>query len=129
MKKVRINPFSTTARPEQQIKNTHDLAEALEAQDEAFREKFGHEPGLVDPIFFDPDADQPQFPTESQQRKAIDAMYQIILLAGIDPAFAYAFRKTGRTLTEENVGSLTPTELAEWNEAIDEYHSMNGPAQ
>jgi hypothetical protein len=56
-------------------------------------------------------------------------MYQIILLAGIDPAFAHAFRKTGRLLTEKNVGSLTPAELAEWNEAIDEYHSINGPAQ
>ena len=129
MKKDKVNPFSTTGRPEQQIRINHDLAEALEAQDEAFRNKFGRDPGLEDPIFFDPDADQPQFPTESQQRKAIDAMYQIILLAGIDPAFAYAFRKTGRTLTEENVGSLTPTELAEWNEAIDEYHSINGPAQ
>src|ERR1022692_455529 len=126
MKKVRIDPFSTTARPEQQTKNTRDLAEALEAQDEAFRNKFGREPGLEDPIFFDPDADQPQVPTESQQRKAIDAMYQIILMAGIDPAFAYAFRKTGRTLTEENVGSLTPTELAEWNEAIDDGCSSDG---
>src|ERR1035438_5098135 len=48
---------------------------------------------------------------------------------GIDPAFAYAFRKTGRLLTEENVGSLTTAELAKWNEAIDEYHSINGPAQ
>jgi hypothetical protein len=129
MKKDKVDPFSTTARPEQQTKNTRDLAEALEAQDEAFRNKFGREPGLEDPIFFDPDADQPQVPTESQQGKAIDAMCQIILLAGIDPAFAYAFRKTGRLLTEENVGSLTPAELAEWNEAIDEYHSINGPAQ
>lgn len=129
MKKDKVNPFSTTARPEQQVKNTPDLAEALESQDEAFRNKFGRDPSLEDPIFFDQNADQPQVPTESQQRKAIDAMYQIILLAGIDPAFAYAFRKTGRLLTEENVGSLTPAELAEWNEAIEEYYSMNGQAQ
>jgi hypothetical protein len=129
MKKVRINLFSSTARPEQQIKIPNDLAEALEAEDQAFRQKFGREPRQEDPIFFDPDADQPQFPTEAQQRKTIDAMYHIILLAGIDPAFAYAFRKTGRLLTEENMKFLTPAELAEWNKAIDEHHSMNGPAQ
>ena len=51
MKKDKVNPFSTTGRPEQQIRINHDLAEALEAQDEAFREKFGREPGLEDPIF------------------------------------------------------------------------------
>lgn len=77
MKKVRINPFSTTARPEQPIKNTHDFVEALDGLDEAFRKKFSRDPGLEDPIFFDRDADQPQVPTESQRRKAIDAMYQI----------------------------------------------------
>jgi hypothetical protein len=123
MKKVRINPFSTTGRPEQQIKNSHDLAEAIEAQDEAFCNKFGRDPGLEDPIFFDPDADQPEVPTESQQRKAINAMCEILLKAGIDPGFAFAFRKTGLLLTEENVKHLTPTELAKWNDAIDEYRS------
>lgn len=129
MKRDRINPFSTTGRPEQTIKIPNDVAKAMDRQDQAFREKFGREPRQEDPIFFDPDADQPQAPTESQQRMAINAMYEIILLAGIDPAFAYAFRKTGRLLTEENIKFLTPADLAEWNDAIDEYHSLNGPAQ
>lgn len=38
---------------------TEDEREALEEQCEAFREKFGREPGPGDPVFFDPEADQP----------------------------------------------------------------------
>jgi hypothetical protein len=34
--------------------------EALKQQLEAFREKFGREPGAGDPIFFDPDATEPR---------------------------------------------------------------------
>jgi hypothetical protein len=123
MKKDKVNPFSTTGRPEQQIRITDDFAEALEAQDEAFRNKFGRDPDLEDPIFFNPDADQPQFPAESQRWKAINAMCEILLKAGVDPDFAFAFRKTGLLLTEENVKYSTPTELAKWNDAIDEYRS------
>jgi hypothetical protein len=35
------------------------LREAMERQAERFREKFGRDPGSAEPIFFDPDADEP----------------------------------------------------------------------
>jgi integrase len=123
MKKIRIDPFSTTARPERRIEITPEIVEVLEAQDQVFRERFGREPGPEDPMFLDPDADQPRVPTEAQKQEIIDAMHQVILNAGIDPAFAYAFRKTGFLLAEENVKYMTPAELAEWNDAIEEYRS------
>jgi hypothetical protein len=59
MRKVRINPFSTSARPEEQIEAPHDLAKVLKALGEPFQSKFGREPGPEDPLFFDPDADKP----------------------------------------------------------------------
>ena len=129
MKKVRINPFSTTARPEQQIRINHDLAEALEAQDEAFREKFGREPGPGDPIFFDPDADQPRTRSHSQQNARWESICNKMLTAGCDAAIVYAARKTKRIVTQANRKNLTPAQLAEWNDAVDEYRSMKGPAQ
>jgi site-specific recombinase XerD len=36
-----------------------DAQEAMKMQLQAFREKFGREPGPDDPVFFDPDQDAP----------------------------------------------------------------------
>ena len=129
MKKTRINPFSATAREERRSDVPPDLAEALKALDGPFREKFGREPVPEDPFFYDPDADQPRVPTEAQKKEIIDTIHQIILNSGIDPAIAYAFRKTGFLLTEENIKYMTPAELAESDAAIEEYRFIEGPVQ
>lgn len=39
---------------------TRTAAALLEEHRQAFREKFGREPGPGDPVFFDPDADEPR---------------------------------------------------------------------
>jgi hypothetical protein len=101
----------------------------LQEQYHAFKKKFGRKPGPGDPVFFDPDANQPQFRSEAQRQQLVDSMYHTILVAGINPAYAYAFRKTGRLLTTENMKYLTPAELAEWNDAIAEYQLCNGSVQ
>lgn len=54
-------------------------------------------------------------------------MSQAMEAAGIDPAIIYAFQKTGRIVSEENVGQLTDAELEEWQNAIDEYYESAGP--
>ena len=46
--------------------------QALAAQAEAFKEKFGREPGPEDPLFFDPEADTPQ-PLSAQQVADMEA--------------------------------------------------------
>ena len=84
MRKVRINPFSTSARPEKQIEVPHDLAESLKALDVPFQSKFGREPGPEDPFFFDPDAVQPHPPTGVQQQEIIAAMHPSVI--GLNPA-------------------------------------------
>ena len=48
-------------------------------------------------------------------------MIETMSQAGIDPAFIYAFRRTGRIVTESNKHGLTEKELRQWNDAIDEY--------
>ena len=48
-------------------------------------------------------------------------MVQAMKLANIDPAKIYAFEKTGRLVTEENLDVLTEADLTEWEAAIDEY--------
>lgn len=45
--------------------------------------------------------------------------------AGIDPAIAYAFRKTGLLLDESLGVAYDPEDLREWKEAIAEYRSTH----
>jgi hypothetical protein len=129
MKQMRINPFSVTAGPERRFKITPEMAEELKELEQMFQNKFGREPGPGDPIFFDPDSDTPQFWTKAQQKAATEEMCAVMLSTGVDAAFIYAFRKTGRILTTENMQYATRAELAEWNAAVEEFHKCKGPIQ
>ncbi len=39
----------------------------------------------------------------------------------VDPALIYAFKKTGRLVTEKNQRFLSQREMAEWTDAVEEY--------
>jgi hypothetical protein len=67
---------------------------------EEFIDKHGREPGPNDPVFFDP-----PHPEHLEHM-----MVEDMKAAGLDPAFIYAFEKTGRIVTEQNQHLLpTPT--------------------
>jgi len=53
----------------------------------------------------------------------LSMMVDIMREAGSDPAFIYAFKKTGRIVTSWNKDKLTDDELLEWQEAVEEYHA------
>ena len=48
-----------------------EVVGALEEQRESFREKFGREPGPEDPVFFDPDADEPRLLDPNKMKGAM----------------------------------------------------------
>lgn len=106
MRKIKLNP---------------EMVQALEQQRQAFVAKFGREPGSRDPVFFDPDATEPRFWSEAQIQKMQEEICTVMLNTGIDPAYVYAYLKTGRLLTTENKCFLTRAELDEWNDAIEEF--------
>jgi len=95
-----------------------ETPETIACQRAAFRKKFGRDPCADDPIFFDPDANEP-VPLNPQQYQ--QDMIETMTQAGVDPAFIYAFKRTGRIVTESNKDRLTEKELRQWNDAIDEY--------
>jgi hypothetical protein len=101
------------------VKLDPESMDMMQHQLQAFREKFGREPGPGDPIFFDPDADTPQpFRLEKFLEESTEAM----VAAGIRPEIIYAHRKTGGLIvTEENQEKLSAEDIAEWEAAIDEY--------
>ena len=88
-----------------------ELGEILQRQREKFVAGYGREPGPDDPIFFDAPSD------DEYDAAVTKAMEQ----AGVAPQVIYAFRKTGRIITEENAKFVPATALEAWQHAIDEY--------
>jgi site-specific recombinase XerD len=72
------------------VSMTPELRNALLRQREAFKAKFGREPGPDDPVFFDPDADTPVPISREQMEADLDEVFR---KAGIDPAKAAPFKK------------------------------------
>ncbi len=96
------------------------MADILEEQRQKFIAKFGREPGPEDEIFFD------MPPLEHVEHETVEAMKK----AGLDPAFIYAYEKTGLIVTEDNQHLLSNIDLDEWQAAIEEYdaiHAGKGP--
>jgi hypothetical protein len=100
------------------VKLNQETADALRRQGEAFKKKFGREPGPEDPVFFDPDADIPQpYPEEKMTQEMVTAMRR----AGIDETRIYAYQKTGMMITETNYDQWSKADLAEYRQAMEEY--------
>jgi hypothetical protein len=100
-----------------------ELREGFQAQFAAFRAKFGREPGPNDPVFFDPDADEP---TPLSQRHFDDAMDQMLKAAedsGVDPAPIHAWREVGYLVTEENQHLFSAAEVQAYTDAVARYRS------
>jgi hypothetical protein len=122
-KRRRKSTPQTTTRT---VKMSPRVREALEEQLEAFKEKFGREPGPGDPVFFDPDCDVPvQLSEEKLEQQVLEAM----LKAGTSPEYAYAYRKTGLLSLGGDQSYWDPADRAEWAAAVAEYRQMEAAAK
>ena len=101
-----------------------DQAAALEAQVRRFEEKFGRPPGPDDPLFFDPDADEPQPVSLTGLETETVAMLEA---AGICPAWIYAYQHTGGLLPRPDGSFASERDQAEWDEVISRYVRVHQP--
>jgi hypothetical protein len=98
-----------------------ELMRALKEQLEAFRQKFGRDPGPEDPLFFDPEADQPRPMDDGQlDGMVVDALRH----AGADPAYIHAYKRTGVLITTDNFKRWRKRELEEFREALEEWERL-----
>jgi hypothetical protein len=107
-----------------------EIEQTLEELFYRFREKFGRDPGLDDPIFFDPYADQPLPLGQKELNEMWERMADAMVCQGeITPETAYAMKKTGLLVTEETIGLLRDAELHKWTAALEEYRNaaQNSP--
>ena len=71
------------------------LREVLLNQREAFVQKFGREPGLTEPVFFDPNAEDPQ-PLDADEVTA--GLLNACERAGLDPEQVFSHLGWGQDL-------------------------------
>jgi hypothetical protein len=92
--------------------------DCIRQQLEAFREKFGRDPGPEDPVFFDPCSDVPR-PMDLADFDA--EVVEVMCEAGIRPGLIHAYIRTGLMVTRENRKYLSQEDRMAWDRAILEY--------
>jgi hypothetical protein len=90
----------------------------LHAQLQAFEDKFGRPPGPNDPIFFDPDADEPRPIQVVDLEQQTTAMLQA---AGICDAWIYASQHTDGLLPRPDGCFNSDADRRDWDRAINRY--------
>jgi hypothetical protein len=96
----------------------------LQAQSRRFEEKFGRPPGPGDPLFFDPDADEPQ---PFSLLGIEDETVAMLEAAGISAAWIYAHQHTDGLLPRHDGSFNSESDRAEWQEAVDRYVKLHQP--
>ena len=107
------------------IRLGQDGAAMIEAQRRFFEEKFGRPPGPDDPLFFDPDADEPQPMSLPGVETATVSMLEA---AGVSPAWIYAYQHTDGLLPRPDGSFPSERDSAEWHEAVDRYMKLHQAA-
>jgi hypothetical protein len=90
---------------------TEEITEVFQQVRQAFIDKHGREPEPDDLLF-----------TDLPHLEHLEAMVvEDMKSAGLDPAFIYAFEKTGFLISEENQHLIPEKNLEEWRSAVEEY--------
>ncbi|ANZ35875.1 hypothetical protein BBK82_07040 [Lentzea guizhouensis] len=103
------------------------ISGALHHQLEKFREKFGRQPGPEDPIFFDPDAEDPTPLSAGSLSRELDRLVENADEIGVPPALIKAFRDLGYLVTEENRHLFSAAEIEAWRETVERYRAEDEP--
>ena len=101
------------------IPMTEELNEVLQQLRQAFIDENGREPEPDELLF--PDMPHPEY---------LEAMMVADMkAAGMDPAFIYAFERTGLLVSEENQHLIPEKDLKEWKAAIEEFRTKHPKRQ
>lgn len=101
------------------IPMTEEVNEVVQQLRQAFIEKHGRKPEPDELLF-----------TDMPHLEHLEAMLVgDMKAAGLDPAFIYAFEKTGLLVSEENQHLIPEKDLEEWRSAVEEYRRKHSQRQ
>jgi hypothetical protein len=99
------------------------LAEHFAGLRDAFRVKFGREPGPDDPVFFNPEADDPRPFGVEQAAEMWSALARRLAERGEDPAYALAAADVGYLVTDGNRHLFTAHEVEAFLDAVENHQT------
>ena len=112
-------PRGVTRRPPKRaLRLTPNAMRIVDDLRARFHQKFERPPGPGDPLFFDAVADAVD-PADQPRFDAI--LIAAMTAAGVEPAIINAYRRSGRLLTEQNVGEWSRQERRWWRTMIEAY--------
>jgi hypothetical protein len=95
------------------------LREMMESQARRFRDKFGRDPRPEDPIFFDPDAEEPRpLELDTVTREMTEGLQQAGRETGVDSALIEAWCELGYVVTEDNRHLFSVGDILAWEAAV-----------
>lgn len=97
------------ARLAEALERDTELQQDLARQLDAFRKKFGREPAPDDPLFFDPEKNEPTPISDNEQVGIVADLIQAMVRIG-RPEFGYAYARSGYLVSAENQ-DLIPEEV------------------
>jgi hypothetical protein len=101
-----------------------ELQQNLARQLDAFRLKFGREPAPGDPLFFDPEKDDPTAMSDNGQC-AINAELIEGMVGMGRPEFGYAYARSGYLVSADNYDLIPEEGRRAWHGAIREWSEMS----
>ena len=101
-----------------------NLREDLALQLDDFRKKFGRDPAPGDPIFFDPEKDEPTPMSEDVHCTLHAELIEGLVKMG-RPEFGYAFARSGYLVGEDNQDLIPEEGLRDWHAAIREWSELS----
>lgn len=105
------------------------LQEALQANRRAFQEKFGRDPGPDDPVFFDPESDEPTPLSPDSWQAGFAQLRQAAVDAGLDPGYVAAWQEVGYVVTDENRHLFSAAEVQTYLDAVERHQQPPLPAR
>lgn len=109
---------------ERKVPITPELRKVLDEAREAFIQKFGREPGPGDPVFYDPDFNEP---AQIDPHKLMAEMVVSMIQADMPLHLIYGYIRTdGLIAAEQNWDLLSEEDRAEWEEAMAEFEQQFG---
>jgi hypothetical protein len=112
------------ARLSAALEQDPNLREELALQLDAFREKFGRDPAPGDPIFFDPEKDEPTLMSEDAHCAINAELIEGLIKIG-RPEFGYAYARSGYLVGEDNQDLIPEEGLRDWHAAIREWSELS----
>jgi hypothetical protein len=106
------------------LEQDQNLREELEHQLEAFRQKFGRDPAPDDPLFFDPEKDEPTLMSEDAHCAINAELIEGMIKIG-RPEFGYAYARSGYLVSEDNQDLIPEEGLRDWHAAVREWSKMS----